>query len=273
MYVVAIVAGADTYLIGSKYLVINGRMPSDWAQVTAGIVATVIALIVATVPVAIYQHMMRRVAARRRLAAALRPPRPDQLVALPVARRTPVVPLSPPIARPDPEPEPERQPRPAAPSAGASPATPLPAEANQPERNVIDAASRLAEVERMFGAVDAHTFAARRSLASAYWGTGQLDQATLMYESVAGDCEDALGPSDQETLNCRSDLAAAYEMDGRLDEAIVLYARTLAIREQVLGAQHPDTISSRSSLAVAYSVRDNLARGRRSDDAPPATTS
>jgi hypothetical protein len=273
MYVVAIVAGADTYLIGSKYLVINGRMPSDRAQMTAGIVAAVIALIVATVPIAIYQHMMRRVAARRRLAAALRPPRPDQLVALPVARRAPVEPLPPPIAEPEPAPEPERQPEPEAPAAGPSLATPLPAEADEPERDVIDAARRLAEVERVFGAADAHTFAARRSLAGAYWGTGQLEQATLMYESIAADCEQALGLSDQETLNCRTDLAAAYEMDGRLDEAIVLYARTLAIREQVLGAQHPDTISSRSSLAVAYSVRDNLARGRRSDDAPPVTTS
>jgi tetratricopeptide (TPR) repeat protein len=259
MYVVAFVAGADTYLIGSRYLADQRGMPAGRAQVTAGVIALLIALIIATVPTAIYQHVMRRRTARRRLAAALRPPRPDQLVALPVRPRVSAL-APPPIVEPEP-PTPE-------PTTTQPPPTPLPAETDESQRDVIDAARRLAEIERVFGADDAHTFAARRDLASAYWGTGQLEQATVMYESILADCEQALGATDQETLTCRSDLAAAYEMEGRLDEAITLYAHTLAVRERVLGAQHPDTMTSRSSLAVAYSVRDNLTRGRREDDAP-----
>jgi hypothetical protein len=273
MYVVALVAGADTYLIGSRYLADQRGMPPDRAAVTAGVIAALIALIIATVPTAIYQHVMRRRAARQRLTAALRPPRPDQLVALPVPRRPSAMLASPPIVEPEPpmpEPTPEAGPTPK-PTATQPPPTPLPAETDESQQDVIDAARRLAEIERVFGAHDPQTFASRRDLANAYWGTGQLAQATVMYESILADCEQALGPSDQETLTCRNDLAAAYEMDGRLDEAITLYAHTLAVRERVLGAQHPDTMSSRSSLAVAYSVRDNLTRGRREDDTQPSS--
>jgi hypothetical protein len=266
MYVVAIVAAADTYLIGSKYLADSRGMPIDQAQVTAGIVAALIALVLATVPIAIYQQTMRRLIARRRAAAlAEMMPRPEPVRVAP-DEEFDAEPPPPPVRLPAfgtyrlPEP-----PLPVVPQGVSEPeADPEPAVVAA-ERSVVESARRLVEVERAFGAQDAQTFAARRDLASAYWGTGQLELATQMYESILADCEGALGEEHQETLVCRSDLAAAYEMDGRLDEAISLYAQTLAIREEVLGTQHPDTLSSRSNLTVAYSVRDNLSRGRRDD--------
>src|SRR5258705_6664814 len=68
MYVVAFVAGADTYLIGSKCLVEQQGISPGRAQIYAAIIGAVLALIVATVPIAIYQRVMRRVVARRRAA-------------------------------------------------------------------------------------------------------------------------------------------------------------------------------------------------------------
>jgi Flp pilus assembly protein TadD len=280
MYVVALAAGADTFLIAVKYLTVRQHQPSGQAAVVAGVIAVVVALILATVPIAIYQRVMRRVIARRRLAAGMVPlPRAP----LPSGPALPSGPPFPSVADlPSPgvqmdEPEPDR---------GLS-ATELLAlgrsaddtsangrELNQLEvfeqpglaaqREVEACERRLAAAERVFGAEHPQTYAGRRDLASAYWGAGQLGRAIETYEETLDDCQRALGPTHPETLVCRSDLAAAYEMDGRLDEAINLYAHTLAIRERVLGAEHPDTISSRSNLAVAYAVRDNLARGRRS---------
>ncbi len=225
MYVVALVAGVDTYLLGSRYLVERRSVPSDRAQVIAGVVAVVVVLGMATVPAAVYRRRMRRVMARRRGGPAS---------------------LTPPAPQPSDEVEPSRIVVP-------------PALSDQ----VIDESRRkVDQAVRAFGPDHPTTFAAKRDLAAAYWATGHLTAATSMYESVLADCHRVLGPNHPDTLTCRSDLAAAYEMDGRLDEAISLYAHTLAIRERVLGPQHPDTLSSRSSLAVAYSVRDNLSRGR-----------
>jgi tetratricopeptide (TPR) repeat protein len=273
MYVVALAAGADTYLIASRYFTVQTNMPPDRAAAVAGVISALVALILATVPIAIYQHTMRRVIARRRLAAGMVPlPRaapPSAATSLSTATDVQADPAS--------EPEPARGPS----TTGLfalgrltdDPAT-NGREINQLEvfeqpglaaqREVEAGERRLAAAERVFGAEHPQTYASRRDLASAYWGTGQLSRATAMYEEILADCHRALGPTHPETLICRSDLAAAYEMDGRLDEAISLYAHTLAIRERVLGAQHPDTISSRSNLAVAHSVRDNLARGRGS---------
>jgi hypothetical protein len=285
MYVVALAAGADTYLIAWHYFDIQRGMPTGQAAAAAGIIAVLVALILGTVPIAIYQHMMRRIIARRRLADGM-VPRPraalpsGPLPSLVDAREVADVRVAAADVRADAASVPERDRGPSAtellalhrmtddPSNGR--------EVNQLEvfeqpglaaqREVEACERRMAAAERVFGAEHPHTYASRRDLASAYWGTGQLARATTMYEEILADCHGALGPTHPETLACRSDLAAAYEMDGRLDEAISLYAHTLAIRERVLGAQHPDTLSSRSDLAVAYSVRDNLARGRREVD-------
>jgi hypothetical protein len=280
MYVVALAAGADTYLIAWRYFAIQHALPAGQAAVAAGIIAVVVALILGTVPIAIYQQVMRRIIARRRLAAGMVPRPRAALPSGPLieAREVANVRAAAADVRLDAGSAADLDRGPSATELLAlhrmsdDPST-NGREVNQIEvfeqpglaaqREVEACERRLAAAERVFGAEHPHTYASRRDLASAYWGTGQLTRATALYEQTLADCHGALGPTHPETLACRSELAAAYEMDGRLDEAISLYAHTLAIRERVLGAQHPDTISSRSDLAVAYSVRDNLARGRR----------
>lgn len=72
MYAVAVVAGVDAYLVGLSLAGQSG-LPVAWAQVAALLLGAIVALIVATVPVAIYQRLMRRSAARRRAARFVTP--------------------------------------------------------------------------------------------------------------------------------------------------------------------------------------------------------
>ena len=66
MYVVAVVAGVDTYVVGPKFLVDQFGLSAGAAQITAALVGAVLALFLATIPIAIYQRIMRKVVARRR---------------------------------------------------------------------------------------------------------------------------------------------------------------------------------------------------------------
>jgi hypothetical protein len=68
MYVVALAAGVDTYVVGPRFLVDSVGMSAGAAQVTAAIAGAVLALILATIPIAIYQRVMRTIVARRRAA-------------------------------------------------------------------------------------------------------------------------------------------------------------------------------------------------------------
>lgn len=66
MYVVALAAGVDTYVVGPRFLVERLGLSTGAAQVTAAIAGAVLALILATIPIAIYQRVMRTIVARRR---------------------------------------------------------------------------------------------------------------------------------------------------------------------------------------------------------------
>ena len=66
MYVVALVAGVDTYVVGPKFLVDQFGMSTGAAQATAAVAGAVVALVLATIPIAIYQRIMRKIVARRR---------------------------------------------------------------------------------------------------------------------------------------------------------------------------------------------------------------
>ncbi len=281
MYVVAVVAGLDAYVVGSRYLNEERAMPSGRAMTIAGLAGLVVAVLLATVPIAVYQRTMRRVDAARRTRATTRSspesvPVPVPAAATPLAASAPVPPgpdSAPPLASVPigPAPLATTMPVPAAP--GSLPllvsTSPPPSPELAPLWEVIeDCDEKVGEAVRLYGPDHPQTFAARLNLAGAYWGVGQLDRAITLYENVLDDCVRVRGEDDPETLVCSSDLAAAYEMDGRLDEAITLYARTLAIRERTLGSHHPDTTTSRSDLAVAYSIRDNLSRGRRDRQEP-----
>ncbi len=252
MYVVAVAAGIDIYIIARARL---------GGPALAIVIGAVVAGFVATVPTIAYQRVMRTRYARRHgldesdddLGIG---PASAEEIAPPVAAAAPV---NPPVTTPAPPPTP-------AATAPTSPA-PMPAPAPPPGADVVaDSARQLADSERVFGRNHPHTFAARAALAGAYWGMGQLALAIDLYERAVADSERVLGRDHPDTLSRQTDLAAAYEMDGRLAEAIELYERTLVGRERILGANHPDTVTSRSDLAVAYAVRANLSRGRPASD-------
>jgi hypothetical protein len=86
MYAVAVVAGADAYLVGVSLAGASG-LPAGWAQLTAILLGAAVTVTVATVPIAIYQRMMRRIVARRRAVHIATPVEPQATIASPPARR------------------------------------------------------------------------------------------------------------------------------------------------------------------------------------------
>jgi hypothetical protein len=85
MYAVAVVAGADAYLVGLS-LARESGLSAAWAQVMAVLLGAIVAAFVATVPIAIYQRVMRRIVARRRAARVATFTEPEATVVPPPAR-------------------------------------------------------------------------------------------------------------------------------------------------------------------------------------------
>ena len=116
-----------------------------------------------------------------------------------------------------------------------------------------------ADSERFLGADDPQTLTARHDLASAYWWSGRLAEATALNERTLSDRERVLGSDHPDTLASLSNLAGSHDKAGRLKESVALHERTLSARERVLGSEHPDTLKSRHNLADAYQVAGRYA--------------
>ena len=69
--------------------------------------------------------------------------------------------------------------------------------------------------QRFLGADDPQTLTARHDLASAYWWSGRLAEATALNERTLIDRERVLGSDHPDTLTSLSNLAGSHDKAGR----------------------------------------------------------
>lgn len=105
--------------------------------------------------------------------------------------------------------------------------------------------------ERLLGASDRSTLAARNNLAGGYRKAGDHGRAILLLEQSLADEQQTLGADDPAVVTTRAKLASAYEETGDRDRAITMLRQSLADLERLLGPDHIDTLITRSDLAWA----------------------
>ncbi|WP_250034833.1 tetratricopeptide repeat protein [Paractinoplanes maris] len=110
----------------------------------------------------------------------------------------------------------------------------------------------LLDTERLFGAENRNTLAARSNLAFAYVETGRLDEAIALNERNVADCRRLLGDDHAGTLTVLGNLATCYLRAGDDAKALEILERLVVDRERIFGVDHRDTLSARSNLAASY---------------------
>lgn len=96
------------------------------------------------------------------------------------------------------------------------------------------------------------------SLATAYSGKRQEDEAEKLRSDMVKRQTILLGEHHLKTLSSMAELAATYSNQGRLQEAEILGSQVLKARRDKLAYDHPDVLSSMVSLAETYRCQGRL---------------
>jgi hypothetical protein len=129
-------------------------------------------------------------------------------------------------------------------------------EGEQLARRAVDAR------ERVLGAANIETLAAKLLLASLLKKQKRLDEAKSLYEEVLAAARQELGSDHEETLGCMNNLAVLLKQQGKLDDARALYEEALGFKRAKLGAQHASTLTSMGNLAGLLKAQGKFEEAR-----------
>jgi serine/threonine-protein kinase len=102
------------------------------------------------------------------------------------------------------------------------------------------------------GPTDPRTVEARSNLATVYWYTGRIDEATPVLLSVYEIRVQRDGPDALTTIRAAYNYAAALQVLGDYEEVVASGGANLKAAEDALGPKHPMTLASMTILSAAY---------------------